>query len=62
VYYQNGGESDAQAAEELGQWNEKRGLPGEGLLTEINIVFVDPDGSRSATCTPISQLGPAKSA
>ena len=31
---------EKQAAEELGQWNEKRELPGDELQTEMTITFV----------------------
>jgi hypothetical protein len=39
---------EKQAAEELGQWSEKRELPGDERQTDITITFVDAPAPKIA--------------
>jgi hypothetical protein len=52
---------EKQAAEELGQWNEKRELPGDELQTEMTITFVDAP-QLSASAPRQLPAGPPKTA
>src|ERR1035441_6890960 len=52
---------EKQAAEELGQWNEKRELPGDELQTEMTITFVHAP-QLSASAPRQLPAGPPKTA